>query len=249
MDFGKFKVVSIVLLAMMNTFKGWLGNYGLAIILLTLIVKGVLFPLQNKANKSMKRMSALQPKMTELREKFKDDPAKLNTETMKLYKVHGVNPLGGCLPMLIQMPIFFGFLYMLYTAAELRNAHFLWVHDLSQPDTVAHILGRNLNILPLFMIGTQFWQMQLTPKSGDPSQQKMMMFMPLLFGFFCYNLAAALTLYYTMQGLLTILQLYLTRNQAPPTLESGQTAKLAPVRNGPAPAFGGGRKTPKRLNT
>ena len=249
MDFGKFKVVSIALLAMMNTFKSWLGNYGLAIILLTLIVKGVLFPLQNRANKSMKRMSALQPKMAELREKYKDDPARINTETMKLYKEFGVNPLGGCLPMLIQMPIFFGFLYMLYTAAELRNAHFLWVHDLSQPDTVAHFFGKNLNILPLFMIGTQFWQMQLTPKSGDPSQQKMMMFMPLLFGFFCYNLAAALTLYYTMQGALTILQLYLTRSQPPPTLESGGVAaKPVPVRGGPG-GFGGGRKAPKRLNT
>ena len=241
MDFGKFKLVSIALLAMMNTFKGWLGNYGLAIILLTLLVKGVLFPLQNKANKSMKRMSALQPKMNELREKYKDDPARVQTETMKLYKEYGINPVGGCWPMLIQMPIFFGFLYMLYTAAELRNAHFLWVRDLSQPDTVGHFLGYNLNILPLFMIGSQFWQMQLTPKSGDPSQQKMMMFMPLLFGFFCYNLAAALTLYYTMQGLLTILQLYLTRNQAPPTLESRVAAKPVPVR--------GGRKTPKRLNT
>ena len=242
MDFGKFKIVSIALLALMNTFKSWLGNYGLAIILLTLLVKSVLFPLQNKANKSMKRMSALQPKITELRDKYKDDAARLNTETMKLYKEYGVNPLGGCLPMLIQMPIFFGFLYMLYTAAELRNAGFLWVHDLSQPDTVARILGHNLNILPLFMIGTQFWQMQLTPKSGDASQQKMMMFMPLLFGFFCYNLAAALTLYYTMQGLLTILQLYLTRYQAPPGLESTQGAK-------PVSARSGGRNTPKRLNT
>ena len=89
----------------------------------------------------MKRMSALQPKMTELREKYKDDPARINTETMKLYKEYGVNPLGGCLPMVIQMPIFFGFLYMLYTAAELRNAGFLWVHDLSQPDTVGHLFG------------------------------------------------------------------------------------------------------------
>ena len=250
MDFGKFKIVSITLLALMNTFKSWLGNYGLAIILLTLLVKGTLFPLQNKANKSMKRMSALQPKMTELREKFKDDPARVNTETMKLYKEYGINPLGGCLPMVVQMPIFFGFLYMLYTAAELRNSRFLWIHDLSQPDTVGHLLGYNLNILPLFMIGSQFWQMQLTPKSGDASQQKMMMFMPLMFGFFCYNLAAALTLYYTMQGLLTILQLYLTRNQAPPALESGQGARLSPVRGGgQGPAGVGGRKTPKRLST
>jgi YidC/Oxa1 family membrane protein insertase len=224
MDFGKFKIVSITLLSLMNLFKSWLGNYGLAIIVLTLLVKGILFPLQNKANKSMKRMSVLGPKITELREKYKDDPARLNTETMSLYKEYGVNPLGGCLPMLVQMPIFFGFLYMLYTAAELRNSSFLWVRDLSQPDTVAHFLNFPINVLPLIMIGAQFWQMSLTPRTGDPSQQKMVMFMPLVFGFFCYNFAAALALYYSMQGILTIGQLYLTRNQPMPAL-----AKVKPA--------------------
>jgi YidC/Oxa1 family membrane protein insertase len=218
MDFGKFKVVSITLLFLMNLFKSWLGNYGLAIIVLTVLVKTILFPLQNKANKSMKRMSILAPRMTELKEKYKDDQTRQSAETMKLYKEYGINPLGGCLPMVVQMPIFFGFLYMLYTAAELRNASFLWVHDLSQPDTVAHLLGFSINILPIMMIGTQFWQMSLTPRTGDPSQQKMMMFMPLVFGFFCYNFAAALALYYTMQGVLTIGQLYLTRNQPMPVL-------------------------------
>lgn len=239
MDYGKFKVVSITLLALLNTFHGWLGNYALAIILLTILVKAVLFPLQNKANKSMKRMSALTPEMAKLREKYKDDPTRLNRETMALYKQHGVNPLGGCLPMLIQMPIFFGFLYMLYPAAELRNAGFLWVHDLSQPDTVAHFMGFPINVLPLLMIGTQFWQMSLTPKSGDPSQQKTMMFMPLLFGFFCYSFAAALALYYTMQGLLTILQLYVTRTGA---ADATGNAPGAVTVLKPAPAPGGGKK-------
>ena len=237
MDFGKFKLVSITLLAMMNLFKSWFGNYALAIILLTFIVKLVLFPLQQKANKSMKRMSALGPKMTELREKYKDDAARLNTETMKLYKEYGVNPVGGCLPMLVQMPIFFGFLYMLGTAAELRNASFLWVHDLSQPDTVAHVFGYAINVLPLLMIGTQFWQMSLTPKTGDPQQQKMFMFMPLVFGFFCYNFAAALALYYTMQGLLTIVQLYYNRNQP-----AGPLSKVVAVpvgKRGGLPITGG----------
>ncbi len=239
MDYGKFSVVSITLLALLNTFNSWLGNYALAIILLTILVKAVLFPLQNKANKSMKRMSALQPEMAKLRERLKDDPTKLNVETMKLYKQNGVNPLGGCLPMLIQMPIFFGFLYMLYPACELRNASFLWVRDLSQPDTVAHIAGIPINVLPLLMIGTQFWQMSLTPKSGDPSQQKMMKFMPLLFGFFCYSFAAALALYYTMQGLLTILQLYVTRTGATdaPGGTAGAVAVLPPETKG-----GGGKK-------
>lgn len=249
MDYGKFKVVSIVLLGLLNTFHQWLGNYALAIILLTILVKAVLFPLQNKANKSMKRMSALTPEMTKLREKYKDDPARLNKETMALYKLHGVNPVGGCLPMLIQMPIFFGFLYMLYPAAELRNAGFLWVHDLSQPDTVAHFMGFPINVLPLLMIGTQFWQMSLTPKSGDPQQQKTMMFMPLIFGFFCYGFAAALALYYTMQGLLTILQLYLTRTG---TTGMGGVAVLqpAPATGGKGAAgskFGGRSPFPKKI--
>ncbi len=249
MDFGKFKVVSITLLGLMNTFKSWFGSYAIAIILLTILVKTVLFPLQNKANKSMKRMQVLNPQLTEIRAKYKDDPARVNTETMKLYKTYGMSPLaplGGCWPMLIQMPIFFGFLYMLYTAAELRNSGFLWVHDLSQPDTVTRLpipgLGTvPINVLPILMIAAQFWQMSLTPKTGDPSQQKTLMFMPLLFGFFCYNFAAALALYYTMQTLLTILQLYLTRdtNAAP--------AQLVRVSGDPGPGRndgggGGGRK-------
>ena len=231
MDFGKFEAVSILLLGLMNTFHGWFGSYALAIILLTIIVKSVLFPLQNKANKSMKRMQVLQPQITVLRDKFKDDPARMNAETMKLYKANGMSPLaplGGCWPMFIQMPIFFGFLYMLGVAAELRNSSFLWVHDLSQPDTVGHVLGYSINVLPLLMLGTQFWQMRLMPKTGDPSQQKMMMFMPLIFGFICYNFAAALALYYTVQNLLTILQLRFTRNQTPPTGPTGEPGSSSP---------------------
>lgn len=219
MNFGKFKIVSIILINTMNTLKGWVGNYGLAIILLTMMVKLVLLYPQLKANASMRRMAALAPIMAEIKTKYKDNPTKASTETMKLYKDYGVNPLGGCLPALIQMPIFFGFFSMLGTAAELRNSGFLWVNDLSQPDTVAHIGGLPLNVLPLLMVATQFWQMQLTPKTGDAQQQKIFMFMPLIFGFFCYSFAAALALYYTMQGVLMIIQLYATRNQPLPTLQ------------------------------
>ncbi len=258
MDFGKFKVVSILLLGMMNTFYGWFGSYALAIILLTIIVKSVLFPLQNKANKSMKRMQVLSPQINALRDKFKDDPARMNTETMKLYRAHGMSPLaplGGCWPMFIQMPIFFGFLYMLGVATELRNSSFLWVRDLSQPDTVGHLAGFAINVLPILMLGTQFWQMRLMPKTGDPSQQKMMMFMPLIFGFICYNFAAALALYYTVQNLLTILQLHLTRNQNPPATPAGEPAKLVPVKgSGGNFGFGssanfGKKGSSKRLKT
>jgi YidC/Oxa1 family membrane protein insertase len=226
MNFGWFKLVSQFLLNFMNLILGWVRDYGVSIILLTACVKGVLWPLQNKANKSMRKMSALAPKMQALKEKYKDDPTRMNQEVMKLYKEHGVNPVGGCLPMMIQIPIFFGLFSMLGQAAELRNASFLWVHDLSQPDTIAHIpgLGWPINILPLIMGATNLWLMRMTPKTGDSTQQKVMMFMPLIFLFFCYNFAAALALYYTTQNLFTILQLYQNRKLPVPVLE-----KVAPA--------------------
>jgi YidC/Oxa1 family membrane protein insertase len=220
----------------MNLVHGVIHDYGFSIIILTACVKAVLWPLQNKANRSMRKMSVLQPRMQELREKYKDDPTRMNQEVMKLYKEHGVNPVGGCLPMLIQFPIFFGLLYMLGQAAELRNASFLWVRDLSQPDTLFVIpgmgwipilstvgVGLPINVLPLLMGATNLWLMRMTPKTGDPTQQRLMVFMPLIFLIFCYNFAAALALYYTTQNLFTILQLYQNRKQPQPVLE-----KVAP---------------------
>ncbi len=219
MNFGIFKWVSEILLYSMNALYGVLGNFAAAIIVLTIIIKALLWPLQNKATNSMRRMSLLSPKMTELREKYKDDPTRMNQELMKLYKDYGVNPFSGCFPMLIQIPIFFGFYSMLGTAIELRNSSFLWVHDLSQPDTVGHILGFPLNILPLLMAATMLWQMQLTPKTGDAVQQRMFMFMPVIFILFAYNFASALSLYWTTQNLISVVQLYLTRNKPLPVLE------------------------------
>ncbi len=221
MDFGWFGFVSKTLLNSMNWLHARLGSYAAAIVVLTIIIKLLLWPLQNKATQSMKRMSLLAPKMTELRERHADDPQKMNAEIMKLYKDYGVNPVGGCLPMFVQIPIFFGFYNMLGKAVELRNSKFLWVHDLSQPDTIAHlpILGWPLNVLPLLMAATMFWTMAISPKSGDATQQKIFMFMPLIFVFFCYNFASALALYWTVQNLFSVVQLYATRNQAPPVLQ------------------------------
>ncbi len=232
MNFGFFKLVSQALLNFLNLLHGWVRSYGLAIILLTACVKAVLWPLQNKANKSMRRMSALAPKMQELKEKYKDDPTKMNAEVMKLYKEHGVNPVGGCLPMMIQIPIFFGLFSMLGQAAELRNAAFLWVKDLSQPDTLAIVpglgwipilgtpgVGLTINLLPLIMGASNVWLMRMTPKTGDATQQRVMMFMPIIFLVFCYNFAAALALYYTTQNLFTILQLWHNQRQPAPVLE------------------------------
>ena|SRR5689334_16907914 len=221
MEFGVFKIICQALLNILNTLHSFLGNYAAAILALTTIVKLSLWPLQNKATSSMRRMSALSPKIQELREKYKDDPTRMNQEVMKLYKEYGINPVGGCLPMLIQIPIFFGLFTMLRQAVELRGASFLWIKDLSQPDTVGHlpILGWPINVLPLIMAATSFWMTHLTPKSGDPTQQRMMMFMPIIFIVFCYNFAAALALYYTAQNLFSILQLYQNRKQPMPTLE------------------------------
>lgn len=219
MNFGIFKWVSEILLYSMNALYGVLGNFAAAIIALTIIIKALLWPLQNKATDSMRKMAALSPKMTELREKYKDDPTKMNQELMKLYKDYGVNPFSGCFPMLIQIPIFFGFYSMLGTAIELRNSSFLWVHDLSQPDTVGHIFGFPINILPILMALTMLWQMHITPKTGDVVQQRMFMFMPLIFILFAYNFASALSLYWTTQNIISIIQLYATRNKPLPVLE------------------------------
>jgi YidC/Oxa1 family membrane protein insertase len=227
MDFGMFKIVCQFLLNFMNLLHSWLHDYGLAILALTTIIKLTLWPIQNKANRSMRQMAALSPKMQELREKYKDDPTRMNQEVMKLYKQYGINPVGGCLPMMIQIPIFFGLFKMLGQAVELRNAKFLWVKDLSQPDTVAHlpVLGWPVNIIPLCMAATQIWLMAMTPKTGDPTQRRIAMFMPLIFLFICYNFAAALALYYTAQNLFSILQFYQNKRQPVPTLE-----KVAPQR-------------------
>src|SRR5213596_3170932 len=223
MDFGIFKIVCQLLLNFMNLLHSWLHDYGLSILALTTIIKLTLWPIQNRANRSMRQMAALSPKMQELKEKYKDDPTRMNQELMKLYKQYGINPVGGCLPMMIQIPIFFGLFKMLGQAVELRNAKFLWVRDLSQPDTVATLplagYSIPINIIPLCMAASQIWLMAMTPKTGDATQRRVMMFTPLIFLFICYNFAAALALYYTTQNLFSIVQFYYNKRQPLPTLE------------------------------
>jgi YidC/Oxa1 family membrane protein insertase len=218
------------LLWAMNSLHSLIGNYAWSIIVLTILIKLALWPVQNKATNEMRKMSLLSPKMTEMREKFKDDPQKMNQEVMKLYKEYGVNPFSGCLPLLVQIPIFFGFYSMLGTAIELRNSSFFWVADLSQPDTIGHLLGLPINVLPIVMAGTMVWQMVITPKTGDAMQQRIFYFMPIIFLVFCYNYASGLALYWTTQNLFSIVQLYLTRNKPLPTLEKKSiVAKRAAV--------------------
>jgi YidC/Oxa1 family membrane protein insertase len=167
----------------------------------------------------MKRMAKLKPEMDKLKEKYPDDPNKLNTEMMGLYRKFGINPLGGCLPMLIQIPIFFGFYRMLQYAVELRGQGFLWVNDLSQPDTMGHVAGIPINLLPVVMAATSFLQIKMTPMTGDKMQQRIILFMPLIFFFFCYNFASALALYWTTQNIFSIGQTWLMGKVPEPELK------------------------------
>jgi YidC/Oxa1 family membrane protein insertase len=210
------KWFSTGLLNTMNGIYGYItGNYALAIVILTILVKAILWPLQSKANKSMKKMAELQPQMKSLQEKYKDEPVKFQQEMGKMWKKAGVNPLSGCWPIFIQIPIFIGFYNMLGKAVELRHHGFLWVNDLAAPDTVAHIAGIPINPLPLLMAATMFLQMKMAPQGGDPMQRKIFMFMPLIFVFICYNFASALALYWTVQNIISIVQLVVNRSNQP----------------------------------
>ncbi|MGA2445404.1 MAG: YidC/Oxa1 family insertase periplasmic-domain containing protein [Opitutaceae bacterium] len=190
---------------LMNWTHHWVFSWGLAIVLMTLIIKTVTLPFTLAASRSAKRMQKFQPEIKALREKYKDNPQKLNQATLELFKEHKINPMGGCLPILITMPLFFGFFTMLQGTAELRFQGFLWAHDLSAPDTVLRLFGFPLNIMPLLMAATMIFQMRLTPQpTVDNSQAKMMKFMPVIFTLICYNFSCALALYSTVNGLFTI---------------------------------------------
>ena len=231
--FGFF--AKVLLLSMNGLYKlvpdfKYLSGYATTIVLITVIIKLLFWPLTQASTRSMKRMQELQPQMKALQEKFKDDPAKMNRKLMEFMKENKVSPLGGCWPMLLQIPVFFGFFQMIRSAIELRGAHFLWATDLSQPDTVWIIPGLEwpLNPLPLVMGVTMVWQARMTPPSPgmDPMQQKMMKYMPVMFMVFLYNFSAALTLYWTVQNLLTIAQMKLTKTQ--PTVGAGPAAAPRP---------------------
>jgi YidC/Oxa1 family membrane protein insertase len=192
----------------MTWIHGFTNNWGVAIILTTLTLKTIFIPFTLAASKSAKRMAKLQPEMQVIREKYKDNPQKQQQATMELFKTHKVNPVGGCLPVLLTIPFFMGFFTMLRTAAELRFQPFLWAPDLSTMDTVGHLFGVDalpIRIMPLLMGATMVIQMHLTPTpSVDNAQVKMMKFMPYMFTLFCYNFSCALSLYSFVNGLFTI---------------------------------------------
>ena len=202
-------------------------NFGWAIVVITIVINMVLLPLRLTSMKSMKKMQVLKPHVDAINAKYKNvglrDPKKAeqNQEVMELYKKHGVNPMGGCLPMVLQMPIFIAFYSVLQVAIEMRQANWLWVGDLSQPENLFQIGGTAIRILPIAMIVAQFVMQKMTPNpSADPNQEKMMLFMPLIFGFMFYGQSSGLVLYWLTSNLVGIVQQYFINKSMPTPAEA-----------------------------
>lgn len=201
-DFGWTSVIAVPILHALKWLYTFVHNYGIAIIVLTFLIKMMLFPLTYKSMKSMAKIAKLQPQLNALREKYKDDREKLNAEMMNFMKTNGYNPIGGCLPILIQMPIFFALYRVLFNSMELYQAPFgLWIHDLSSPDPFF--------ITPVLLCGLMYLQQKLSPNtSTDPMQQKMLQFMPVIFGVFMLLLPAGLNIYMVVNSAVSIAQQY-----------------------------------------
>ncbi|MYL81829.1 membrane protein insertase YidC [Desulfovibrio aerotolerans] len=206
-DYGWFDFVAKPLIKLLHFFYDYVGNYGTAIILLTILIKLIFWPLSQKSYKSMDQMKKLQPLLTQLREKYKDDRTKMNEEMMQLYKTYKVNPAGGCLPMVVQIPVFFGLYQALLHSIELRHAAFIthlpftnmiWLADLSAKDP--------FYITPLVMGATMFLQQKMTPAPGDPTQAKVMLLMPVVFTFMFLNFPSGLVIYWLVNNVISIAQ-------------------------------------------
>jgi YidC/Oxa1 family membrane protein insertase len=244
MGYGFFGFFAKPLLLSMNFLHNSLSlPYGWCIVVITFLIKLIFWPLTAVSTRSMKRMAELGPQLQAIREKYKDDPTRLNEKTLQFMRESGYNPVAGCLPMLVQIPVFIGFFTMLRSAIELRGASFFWCPDLSAADTLFVIpglgfvpflgisgVGLPLNLMPLFYVATALWQTHLTPPSPqmDPTQQKIMRWMPLMFLALFYNYSAGLTLYWTVQNLLSILQTKLTSTRPPGT--AAPTPAARPVK-------------------
>lgn len=217
LQLGFWRPIGIFILKIMVWFHDhiWPYNYGLAIILLTFLIRVIFWPLNHKSMVSTRHMQEIQPLITAVREKYKNDPQRQQQEMMALYKEHKINPMGGCLPMLIQIPVFFALFTVLRGAIELRFSSFLWIADLSTPENLLrNYLPFGLNILPLFMGLTMWLQQKMTPTS-DPQQQKMMMMMPIIFTFMFYSFPSGLSLYWSTNQVMMIIQLARMRKKHP----------------------------------
>ncbi len=227
-DYGWFSVVAKPLVWLMKTSNRVTGNYGIDIILLTILIKILFYPLTQKSLASMKKMQDLQPIIVKLREKYKDDAARLNQETMGLYKTYKINPLSGCLPMLLQIPVFIALYKGLLVTIELRHSpFFLWINDLSAPEQLWDIAVAGyaipIRLLPLLMGVSMFFQQKLTPAAGDPNQQKIMMFMPIIFTVMFWGFPTGLVIYWLANNVLSIGQQLIHNAQA------AEAAKATPA--------------------
>ncbi len=217
---GWFGFIAVPLMHVLKFSHGLTFNYGVDIILLTVMIKVLFIPLTQRSFRSMREMQKLQPQMTKIRERFKDNSEQMNKEIMELYRRHKVNPLGGCLPMVLQIPVFIGLYSALSNAVELRHSPFmLWINDLSAPDRlgpwqVPFVLHPGVPVLTLLMGASMFVQQWMTPSAGDPQQQRVMMIMPLMFTFMFVNFPSGLALYWLVNNLLTIAQQYYMNRSA-----------------------------------
>ena len=214
-----FRAISLPIVALLKFLYIFIPNYGIVIVIFSILVKIVVYPLTKKSYKSMKEMSRVQPLLAELREKYKGDPQRLNKETMKLYKEHGINPLGGCLPMLLQLPLLAALFIVFRSTIQLRGASFIpgWIDDLSRPDTIFNLpfslplYGDQFNLLPIFMAGSMIFQSKMTMQ--DPKQKAMVYLMPVFMLLIFNQFPSGLNLYYTLFNVLTIIQQKITDNK------------------------------------
>lgn len=208
LDFGWFWFIAIPLLYLLRLFESVTGNWGVAIIVLTVLVKVSTIPLTRVQYRSMQKMQRLQPDLERLRERNKEDPSAMQREMMELYRKHGVNPFSGCVPMLLQIPIFVGLYNALLNAIELRHAPFVgWINDLSAPDWLA-IAGIHIPVLVILMGASMLVQQWMTPAQGDPTQRRMMMFMPVVFTAMFLNFPSGLVLYWLVNNVISVAQQY-----------------------------------------
>jgi len=230
-----FRPISLLIIPAFKFLYRFIPNYGFVIIVFSILIKLLLHPLTKKSYQSMSEMQYLQPKMTELREKYKDDPQRVNKEMMKLYKEHKINPLGGCIPMLLQMPVLISLFNVFRSTIQLRNQPFiLWITDLSAPDSLylgfeLPFIGDNIHILPIFMGLTMIWQSKMT--MTDPKQKMMVYFMPVFLIFIFYSLPSGLNLYYAIFNVLSMVQTRMIKKKMHP---NGETAP-APAAVNPQP--------------
>ncbi|MBM3286497.1 MAG: membrane protein insertase YidC [Candidatus Eisenbacteria bacterium] len=211
---GVLRPFSKLLMKFFVVLNSVISNYGFVILILSVLIRVIFYPLTKKSMNSMKRMQALKPEMDRISQKYKNDPEKKNREVMELYRKNKINPLGGCLPVLVQLPVLSGLYYVLANAVQLRKEPFLlWMRDLSAPDTVAHVAGFPLNVLPLIMAGTMVWQQKITP--SDPRQASLGYIMPIFMTFLFYSTPSGLVFYWTVSNLLTVLQqIWMNRSSA-----------------------------------